>query len=265
MLLERIVRGKQTVVVGDSRQLPPTDFFDKHIEDDDENAEENLTGDTESILGLFNCSKRAPERMLRWHYRSQHESLITVSNIEFYGNRLQLFPSPGCCEGRSWVGLSLPYQILPMIVVEVGVTREEARIVAKRVMEHARSHPNLTLGIATFSTAQMESIQNALELIRREDPSCEQTFFNAHPEEPFFVKNLENVQGDERDVIFISIGYGRDTKGKLTMNFGPLNKKGGERRLNVLITRARRRCEVFTNLTSDDIDPDLQPIWDCGT
>ena len=248
-----IVRGKQTVVVGDSRQLPPTDFFDKHIGDDNENAEENLTGDTESILGLF-TAQNAPERMLRWHYRSRHESLITVSNIEFYGNRLQLFPSPDAAKEE----VGLVYHYLSDTAYDRGGSRsnrEEARIVAKRVMEHARSHPNLTLGIATFSTAQMESIQNALELLRREDPSYEQTFFNAHPEEPFFVKNLENVQGDERDVIFISIGYGRDTKGELTMNFGPLNKKGGERRLNVLITRARRRCEVFTNLTADDIDP----------
>ena len=100
----------------------------------------------------------------------------------------------------------------------------------------------------------MEAVQDQLEILRRKDPSCEDTFFNEHPEEPFFVKNLENVQGDERDVIFISIGYGRDADGRLTMNFGPLNQDGGERRLNVLITRARRRCEVFTNLTADDIN-----------
>ena len=248
-----IARSQQTVVVGDSRQLPPTDFFDKHVEDDDENGEENLTGDTESILGLFSA-QNAPERMLRWHYRSRHESLITVSNLEFYGNRLQLFPSPDA--GKKEVGLV--YHYLKDTAYDRGGSRsnpKEADIVAKRVMEHARLHPNLTLGVATFSTAQMEAIQNALELMRREDPSCERTFFNAHPQEPFFTKNLENVQGDERDVIFISIGYGRDPNGKLTMNFGPLNKTGGERRLNVLITRARRRCEVFTNLTADDIDP----------
>ena len=147
--------------------------------------------------------------------------------------------------------------ILPDSAYDRGGSRsnpEEARIVAKQVMEHARLRPNLTLGVSTFSTAQMEAVQNELEILRREDPSCEQTFFNAHPEEPFFVKNLENVQGDERDVIYISIGYGRDTNGRLTMNFGPLGKDGGERRLNVLITRARRRCEVFTNLNADDID-----------
>ena len=247
-----IIRGGQTVVVGDSRQLPPTRFFDKHVEDDDEDVEENLAGDMESILGLFSA-QNAPVRMLRWHYRSRHESLITVSNIEFYDNKLQLFPSPDAAKEE----VGLVYHYLPDSAYDRGGSRsnpEEARIVAKQVMEHARSRPNLTLGVSTFSTAQMEAVQNELEILRREDPSCEQTFFNAHPEEPFFVKNLENVQGDERDVIYISIGYGRDTKGRLTMNFGPLGKDGGERRLNVLITRARRRCEVFTNLNADDID-----------
>ena len=247
-----IIRGGQTVVVGDNRQLPPTRFFDKHIEDDGEDAEENIAGDMESILGLFSA-QNAPERMLRWHYRSRHESLITVSNIEFYNNRLQLFPSPDAAKEE----VGLIYHYLPDTAYDRGGSgrnKEEARIVAEQVMEHACSRPDLTLGVSTFGMSQMEAVQNELELLRREDPSCEQTFFNAHPEEPFFVKNLENVQGDERDVIFISIGYGRSADGRLTMNFGPLNQDGGERRLNVLITRARRRCEVFTNLTADDID-----------
>ena len=249
-----IIRGRQTVVVGDNRQLPPTRFFDKHIADDseDEDAEENLAGDMESILGLFSAQD-APGRMLRWHYRSRHESLITVSNIEFYDSKLQLFPSPDAAKQE----VGLIYHYLPDTAYDLGGSRsnkKEAQIVAEKVMEHARERPDLTLGVSTFSTAQMEAIQNELEILRREDPSCEQTFFSKHPEEPFFVKNLENVQGDERDVIFISIGYGREANGRLTMNFGPLNQDGGERRLNVLITRARQRCEVFTNLNSDDID-----------
>ena len=107
--------------------------------------------------------------------------------------------------------------------------------------------------MAAFSVAQMSAILNQVELERRQDPSCEE-FFSYPPHEPFFVKNLENVQGDERDVIFISIGYGRTEDGYLAMSFGPLNRTGGERRLNVLISRARRRCEVFTTLTADDID-----------
>ena len=249
-----IIRGGQTVVVGDNRQLPPTRFFDKHIADDDDdgNAEDNLTGDMESILGMFSA-QNAPERMLRWHYRSRHESLITVSNVEFYENRLQLFPSPDAAKAE----VGLIYHHLPDTAYDrggSGSNKREARIVAERVMQHARNRSDLTLGVSTFSSAQMDAVQNELELLRRDDPSCEKTFFSAHPEEPFFVKNLENVQGDERDVIFISVGYGYDANGKLTMNFGPLNQDGGERRLNVLITRARRRCEVFTNLKAVDIN-----------
>ncbi len=251
-----IIRGKQTVIVGDNRQLPPTDFFDKQVGTDDENAEENLVNNIDSILDLF-YAKSAPQRMLRWHYRSRHESLIAVSNDQFYKNELELFPSPDALKEE----VGLIYHHHPDTVFDRGGSRknrEEARIVAERVMEHARSQPHLTLGVATFSASQMTAIQDQLETLRLEtlrrgDPSCE-TFFNAHPQEPFFVKNLENVQGDERDVILISIGYGRDAHGNLTMNFGPLNQDGGERRLNVLITRARWRCEVFSNLTADDID-----------
>jgi very-short-patch-repair endonuclease len=245
-----IMRGKQVVVVGDNKQLPPTSFFDALL-DTDEVDEDNLTTDMESILGLF-AARGAPERMLRWHYRSRHESLISVSNHEFYENRLVIFPSPDKEQGD----LGLIYHHLPDTAYDRGGTRSnvgEAKSVAEAVMEHARKRPELTLGVAAFSTAQMQAIQDQLELLRRKDPSCE-SFFAAHPFEPFFVKNLENVQGDERDVIFISIGYGRTAQGYLSMSFGPLNLDGGERRLNVLITRARRSCQVFTNLTADDID-----------
>ena len=119
-------------------------------------------------------------------------------------------------------------------------------------MEHAARRPELSLGVAAFSQSQAQAIDDRLETLRRQDDSAE-GFFHAHPEEPFFVKNLENVQGDERDVIFISIGYGREENGRVYQNFGPLNREGGERRLNVLITRAKRQCHVFTNLHSDDI------------
>ncbi len=249
-----LIRGKQAVVVGDDKQLPPTDFFTKLAKDEESEDDENSDAvkDVERILGLFNA-KSAPDRMLRWHYRSRHESLIAVSNFLFYDNKLQLFPSPDA--SREKIGLI--YHHLPDTVYDRGKSRTnqaEAQIVAEHIMEHARTSPGLTLGVATFSTAQTQAIQDKLEVMRRKDPSYEDTFFNQHPEEPFFVKNLENVQGDERDVILISIGYGKDKHGKVAMNFGPLNNTGGERRLNVLITRARQRCEVFTNLTAGDID-----------
>lgn len=245
-----ILRGQQTVVVGDSKQLPPTRFFDSGTGGEHDDFEMRA-GDQESILDLFR-SKGAPERMLRFHYRSKHESLIAVSNKEFYDNDLFIFPSPDA--DREETGLR--YHHLPDTYYDRGGSSknmEEARIVAERVMEHARTTPHMSLGVATFSTAQMQAVRDQLEMQRRNDPSCED-FFNAHPDEPFFVKNLERVQGDQRDIMFISVGYGYDQHGKLTMNFGPLNRDGGERRLNVLTTRAKYRCEVFTNLRAEDID-----------
>lgn len=152
--------------------------------------------------------------------------------------------------------MGLIYHKLANTAYDRGKTRtnpKEAEYVAQAAIDHARKYPELTLGIVAFSTAQRQAIENALELKRRANPEIEE-YFRSHKHEPFFVKNLENVQGDERDVIFISIGYGKTAEGYLSMSFGPLNNEGGERRLNVLITRAKLRCEVFTNINSDDID-----------
>ncbi|MGK9119067.1 DUF3320 domain-containing protein [Olivibacter jilunii] len=245
--LGAILRGKQLIVVGDTKQMPPTSFFDKLNTDVED--EENVTADMQSILSMCD-GQGAPQRMLQWHYRSRHESLISLSNQQFYENKLVIFPSPG-----SKYRMGLAYHHLPDTVYDRGKTRtnpKEAEIVAEAVMQHALHNPKLTLGVVAFSTAQMQAIQDVLEIKRRKNPDAE-SFFRSHPNEPFFVKNLENVQGDERDVIFISIGYGRVEDGNVPMSFGPLNNEGGERRLNVLITRAKRRCEVFTNITSEDI------------
>ena len=246
-----LLRARQAVVVGDSQQLPPTSFFDTLASSDEDDEEvESLTSDLESILSLFRA-QGAPEQSLNWHYRSRHESLIALSNQEFYDNRLEVFSSPDY--DRSNTGLRLHF--LPDSTYDIGksrVNRLEAKAVAEAVMEHAQQSPEQTLGVAAFSSSQADAILNELELLRRNNTSLEE-FFAARPDEPFFVKNLENVQGDERDVIFISVGYGRDVNGRLLMNFGPLNREGGYRRLNVLITRARRRCHVFTNLRGDDI------------
>ncbi|MBC6612377.1 DUF3320 domain-containing protein [Hymenobacter sp. BT507] len=248
--LGAIARGRQLVVVGDSKQLPPTSFFDSLTNAGEETDEDNVTADIQSILELC-TARQMSERMLRWHYRSRHESLIAASNHLFYDDKLVVFPSPGD-KGK----LGLVYHYLSTTYYERGTSRtnpREAAAVAAAVLHHARTTPQLTLGVVAFSVAQRQAIQDALEALRRQHPETE-AFFNGHLHEPFFIKNLENVQGDERDVILISLGYGRTKEGYLAMNFGPLNGEGGERRLNVLITRAKQRCEIFTNLTSDDLD-----------
>lgn len=132
---------------------------------------------------------------------------------------------------------------------------EEAQLVAKAVMQHAKKHPNLSLGVATLNIKQKGLIEAELEKLREEDPSCED-FFSDNNSEYFFIKNLESIQGDERDVIMISIGYFKNQNGTLPMNFGPINKDGGERRLNVLITRARYMVEVFSGIKAADFNMD---------
>lgn len=245
-----LIRGSQVVVVGDEKQLPPTSFFEALVADGGGDDGPGLAGDVESILDMFSA-RGAPESKLRWHYRSRHESLIAVSNHEFYEDELVVFPSP--IERSATLGLVLHH--MPDTVYGRGgsrVNREEARAVARAVMAHASLSPQDSLGVAAFSLDQAQAILDQLEVLRRGRPECEH-FFADHEFEPFFVKNLENVQGETRDVVLISIGYGRDADGFVSMNFGPLSKKGGWRRLNVLISRSRRCCEVFTNITSADI------------
>jgi hypothetical protein len=250
--LGAVARSRQIVVVGDDRQMPPTRFFARLTGEDEEPAEDETlaTGDVESILSL--CTARGfPAQMLRWHYRSRHESLIAVSNRAFYENRLLVIPSP---RPRSAdLGLSLVRVDGVFDSGGTGTNAVEAQAVAEAALAHARAHPEDTLGVAAFSVRQRDAILDAVEALRRDNPDVE-PFFAAHPHEPFFVKNLENVQGDERDVIFVSVGYGKGPDGKLAMRFGPLSAEGGERRLNVLITRAKKRCVVFSGLTADDID-----------
>ena len=251
--LGAIARCRQVVVVGDERQLPPTKFFAKMTggQSDDDDAETSQIADIESILGLF-TARGMHQRMLRWHYRSRHQSLIAVSNTQFYENKLFIVPSPYTQEA----GMGLSFHHVREGTFDSGNTRTnamEARVVAEAVIHHARRNANRSLGVATFSVAQRRAILNQLELLRRANPDTE-PFFHAHASEPFFVKNLENVQGDERDVIFISVGYGRNAQGYMAMAFGPLSSEGGERRLNVLISRAKRSCRVFASITDEDID-----------
>ncbi len=255
--LGAIARCKQLVVVGDDRQLPPTRFFSRMTSEqdefDDEDEDQLIAGaaDVESILSLC-LAKGMPQLMLRWHYRSRHQSLIAVSNQQFYNSSLYVVPSP--YTARS--GMGLRFHHLPEGRFDSGasrINRIEAQTIARAIMKHAQQSPQLSLGVAAFSLQQKVAIQDELELLRRQQPEAE-SFFVAHPNEPFFIKNLENVQGDERDVIFISVAYARNAQGYLPMRFGPVSADGGERRLNVLISRAKQRCEVFSSITADDID-----------
>lgn len=245
-----ILRCKQVLVVGDTRQMPPTNFFGREVDIEDD---ENVTADIESILSMFKYAG-AQERYLRWHYRSRHESLIAVSNVEFYEQKLMVFPSPG----RNADATGLRFHYLPHAIYDRGRTRTnqaEAQAVARAVIEHARTRPNHSLGVVAFSVAQRDLIQMEVELLSRQQPELG-SFFTARENEPFFVKNLENVQGDERDVIYISIGYGRNESGRIAKEFGPINRDGGHRRLNVLITRAKLGMEVFCNFRADDLELD---------
>lgn len=252
--LGAIARCRQVAVVGDDRQMPPTRFFQR-MTGEDEPQDEEETGtvaaarDIESILGLANA-RGVPNAMLRWHYRSRHESLIATSNFEFYEGRLVVPPSPH--PRSAMLGLTM-VRVDGRWESGSGVNRAEAEAIAEAVIRHARETPDESLGVAAFSVSQRDAILDAIEQARRANPDTE-PFFAAHPLEPFFVKNLENVQGDERDAMLISVGYGRDAEGRFAMRFGPLGAEGGERRLNVLITRARRRCAVFASIGAEDID-----------
>jgi very-short-patch-repair endonuclease len=258
--LGAVARARQIVVVGDTKQLPPTSFFDRMVsdvaeeeEDDDvEQAEPRATAATELESVLTLCEARGlGSRMLQWHYRSRHPSLIEVSNDAFYNGDLILFPSPAA--DRNADGLMIRRVDGAYDRGGKRNNRIEAEAVVAAVARHAAHSPERSLGVVTFSTAQRDLITELLELARREDDDLD-LFLREGRHEDVFVKNLENVQGDERDVIFISIGYGRTAEGHLNMSFGPLNLDGGERRLNVLITRAKQRCEVFSNFTADDLD-----------
>ncbi|HEY0019550.1 MAG TPA: DUF3320 domain-containing protein [Longimicrobium sp.] len=248
-----IVRGSRLIVVGDPRQLPPTNFFS--VMSGQATAELGEDGtplfeDTESVLEEF-LGAGVPRTRLRWHYRSAHESLITFSNVSFYEADLFTFPSVDAASGAS--GLSFVH--VPDGVYEgKGLNLVEARRVVDEVVRHAKASPEVSLGVGTFNLRQQLAIQDELELRRRQDPSLE-PFFARDRAEPFFVKNLENIQGDERDVILLSVTYAKGRDGRLRNNFGPINGENGWRRLNVLTTRARQRMVVFSSMRGDEINP----------
>ena len=255
--LGAFMRGKTAVVMGDTQQLPPTSFFDQ-MSDADSDEEEATSLDMESILHL--CKLSFPVKMLKWHYRSRHESLITVSNREFYDDDLLVYPSPSHSDPE----LGLKFHYNPNTQYLRGASSAnplEAQDVVEEIFNHFEKYGDTkSLGVGTFSVAQKNAILEALEVKRKEHPEYE-PLFSDNKEERFFVKNLETIQGDERDVILISVGYGYDQDGKMSLNFGPLNQDGGERRLNVLITRAREKCVVFSNFKAYDMNLTANPPY----
>jgi very-short-patch-repair endonuclease len=240
-----IARGKNVVVVGDPRQMPPTSFFATNTVDEDHIEIE----DQESILD--DClALSMPSKYLLWHYRSKHESLIAFSNSEYYENKLLTFPSPDNIESKvSLVRVDGCY--------DKGKTRQnrkEAEAVVSEIVRRLidKELRKRSIGVVTFSSVQQTLIEDMLNALYVSRPYLEQLALEN--EEPIFIKNLENVQGDERDVILFSVGYGPDANGHVSMNFGPLNRIGGERRLNVAVSRARYEMIIYSTLRSDQID-----------
>ncbi len=245
--LGAIYRGNQLIVVGDSKQMPPSNFFNASLDSDD-NSEDETAKDFESILDL--CSTSLPQKRLQWHYRSRFEELIDFSNKNYYNNDLISFPSSRIKEE----GIGVDFYFAGGIFDRTSKTNmKEAEKVVDLVYKHAAEHPNRSLGVVAFSASQQNLIDKLIQKRRDIDPAFED-FFRRDTEEPFFVKNLESVQGDERDTIIFSIAYAKDKNNVFYHNFGPLNRVGGERRLNVAVTRAKYNVQVVASIHYSDID-----------
>jgi very-short-patch-repair endonuclease len=244
-----IARGRQLVCVGDPKQLPPTNFFNRADDSEDGTGDDNIQ-DLESILDEC-LSIGMPKLSLHWHYRSRNESLITFSNVTYYDNKLVTFPSP-TTEDKG-----VRFERVHGVYDRGGsrTNRAEADAIVASIERHFRNPKSRsqTLGVVTFNQAQQNLIEKLLDARRRLSADLDQAIATtAH--EPLFIKNIENVQGDERDVIYFSITYGPDAAGKLNMNFGPLNLDGGHRRLNVAVSRARQNVVIFSTLLPEQID-----------
>lgn len=244
-----IARGRQVVMVGDPKQLPPTSFFDRAESGlDDEDVEADLESILDECIGA-----NLPTRNLNWHYRSRHESLIAFSNHAYYDGGLVTFPSPVTNDRAvSLQPISGTYQKGGTRTNPAEAKALVADVVARLTAPGFRES-GLTIGVVTFNAEQQKLIEDLLDEARRQDPRLE-PYFAESELEPLFVKNLESVQGDERDLIYFSITYGPDPAGQLAMNFGPLNRQGGERRLNVAITRARHELRVFASFHAEQMD-----------
>ena len=249
-----IYRGKQLIVAGDNQQLPPTKFFQSESLEDEEFEEGSSEPFDVYQSVLDDCGRiglKASPLMLKWHYRSKHEGLIAYSNSKFYESKLITFP----CAKENDCDLGVKFEYVKDGIFDRGGRRDnikEAEYVADLVLDHFRKFGNKkTVGVATLNIPQRDAIMDALWQKRKQFPELEK-FFVDDRLSGFFVKNLESVQGDERDIIVLSLGYGRDSQGRFTMNFGPINKEGGERRLNVVVTRAKEKLILVSSIKASD-------------
>ncbi|THA41016.1 DUF3320 domain-containing protein [Streptomyces sp. A1547] len=246
-----VYRGNALIVAGDQKQLPPTSFFSAGSDgDDDDEWDEEGADNFESVLDACKASGVLRGLPLRWHYRSRHENLIAFSNNDFYDNTMVTFP--GAYEQSPDLGVE--FFKADGVYDRGGRSNNpgEAAAVAQRVIHHFATRPGLSLGVVALSKAQAEAIEDAVQKARTARPDLDR-FFTEDRLDGFFVKNLETVQGDERDVIILSVGYGPDHRGKLLSTFGPINREGGWRRLNVAVTRARRRMEVIASFHGSEL------------
>lgn len=243
-----IARAKQSIVVGDPKQLPPTSFFGRRA-DSDEMQDDDFDDDLESILDEC-LAANIPHMKLNWHYRSKCESLITFSNHRYYNGTLITFPN------TDTTGMSVYYHPVDSIYKEGKnrINRGEAKAIVDEVVTKLRDPDfNKSIGVVTFNSEQQKLISDLFEIARGEHPEIER-HFEEDKYDAVFVKNIESVQGDERDLIYFSITFGKDSAGKLSMNFGPMNKSGGTRRLNVAISRAKEEMHIFASLKPEQID-----------
>lgn len=243
--ISSLIRADQAIIAGDTKQLPPTSFFQADVE-----TTEDVREDLDSILE--ETASVLSEKDLRWHYRSRTKELIEFSNYHYYNNGLRTFP-----ENEPDVETGVSFEYVSDGVYDRGGSRQneiEAQRVIDLIEEHAENHSDKSLGVVAFSSAQEQAIRDTLEE-RREENSVLDAFVSQDDVlDEFFIKNLEMVQGDERDRMIFSVGYGPDQDGTISMNFGPLNKSGGERRLNVAVTRAKEKITVASSIQPGEID-----------
>jgi superfamily I DNA and/or RNA helicase len=255
-----ISRASAAVIVGDSKQLPPTNFFDRKDSSDSDDSEAALADALEPLESVLEeaIASGIPQQSLLWHYRSRDERLIEFSNRRSYGGRLQTFPAAH----RAHPNLGVEFRFVGGVYDRAGTATNRAEAeavvaeVVRRLIDPDSCTANRSIGVVTFSVAQQTLVQDLFdEALDRDARVREGLAESAKLGDPVFIKNLENVQGDERATMLFSICYGRDASGAMYHNFGPINLSGGERRLNVAVTRAREKIVIFSSIRASDLDP----------